>query len=176
MADMPPTRASLLVRLRDPHNAEAWEQFVQLYAPLVYQFARRKGLQDADAADLGRKVAAGVVGQQLALERVRVSLARGKRRGSVDRPDVVILQAPEGVLGVVRLPGRPELLEQGGQLGVQLAEGQVALLASAPAAQGVQDQQRLVRGPLLAVPPDEEPVELLQDRVARHKAPTRGSL
>jgi RNA polymerase sigma-70 factor (ECF subfamily) len=56
MADVPPTRASLLVRLRDPRNAEAWGQFVRLYAPLVYQLARRKGLQDADAADVTQDV------------------------------------------------------------------------------------------------------------------------
>src|SRR5437660_1598295 len=31
MIDAPPTRASLLVRIRDGHNHEAWRQFVQLY-------------------------------------------------------------------------------------------------------------------------------------------------
>src|SRR3954452_14023800 len=45
------TRPSLLVRIRDAADREAWRQFVELYAPLVYRFARRRGLQDADAAD-----------------------------------------------------------------------------------------------------------------------------
>jgi RNA polymerase sigma-70 factor (ECF subfamily) len=56
MADIPPTRASLLVRLRDPRDEAAWAQFVELYAPLVYAYARKQGLQDADAADLSQEV------------------------------------------------------------------------------------------------------------------------
>jgi len=51
MGEFPPTRASLLVRLRDAHDADAWGHFVSLYAPLVYGYARKQGLQDADAAD-----------------------------------------------------------------------------------------------------------------------------
>jgi RNA polymerase sigma factor (sigma-70 family) len=56
MGDAPGTRASLLVRLRDPHDRDAWRQFVALYAPLIYGLARRRGLQDADAADLTQEV------------------------------------------------------------------------------------------------------------------------
>src|SRR4051812_20718011 len=56
MDSSPATRASLLIRLRDPHDADAWRQFVQLYAPVVYGFARKRGLQDADAADLMQEV------------------------------------------------------------------------------------------------------------------------
>jgi RNA polymerase sigma-70 factor (ECF subfamily) len=56
MADPPTTRPSLLVRLRDAGDAEAWGEFVRLYAPLVYGYARKRGLQDADAADLTQEV------------------------------------------------------------------------------------------------------------------------
>jgi RNA polymerase sigma factor (sigma-70 family) len=56
MPEPPPTRASLLVRIRDPHDTEAWRQFVQLYAAVVYGYARKRGLQDADAADLMQEV------------------------------------------------------------------------------------------------------------------------
>ena len=56
MADFPSTRASLLVRLRDRLDASAWREFVRLYGPVVYWFARRRGLQDADAADLTQEV------------------------------------------------------------------------------------------------------------------------
>src|SRR6266487_4259256 len=56
MADIPLTRANLLVRLRDRLDQDAWREFVQLYAPVVYRFARRRGLQDADAADLTQEV------------------------------------------------------------------------------------------------------------------------
>jgi RNA polymerase sigma-70 factor (ECF subfamily) len=56
MGDSPLTRPSLLLRIRDGANHEAWRQFVGLYAPLVYQFGRKRGLQDADAADLTQLV------------------------------------------------------------------------------------------------------------------------
>src|SRR3954464_229735 len=62
MADFPPTRASLLVRLRNRHDEAAWAEFVDLYAPLVYGYARKQGLQDADAADLSQDVLGAVCG------------------------------------------------------------------------------------------------------------------
>jgi RNA polymerase sigma-70 factor (ECF subfamily) len=42
--------------VRDAANDEAWRTFVDIYAPLVYGFARRQGLQDADAADVSQEV------------------------------------------------------------------------------------------------------------------------
>jgi RNA polymerase sigma-70 factor (ECF subfamily) len=54
------TRPSLLVRVRDPADAAAWDAFVAVYAPMVYRYARRRGLQDADAADLTQEVLAEV--------------------------------------------------------------------------------------------------------------------
>jgi len=62
MAEIPPTRASLLLRLRDAQDGEAWREFVDLYAPLVYGYARKQGLQDADAADLCQDVLRAVAG------------------------------------------------------------------------------------------------------------------
>ena len=56
MADIPSTRASLLVRLRDPRDEAAWTEFVDLYAPLIYGYLRRQGLQDADAVDVSQEV------------------------------------------------------------------------------------------------------------------------
>ncbi len=58
---MPITRPSLLVRIRDAQDVVAWEQFVEIYAPLVYGFARRRGLQDADAADLTQETLQSVM-------------------------------------------------------------------------------------------------------------------
>jgi RNA polymerase sigma factor (sigma-70 family) len=56
MGDALRTRASLLARLGDPGDRAAWQQFVELYGGLVYGFARQRGLQDADAADLTQEV------------------------------------------------------------------------------------------------------------------------
>src|SRR5947209_3674827 len=62
MAPIPPTRASLLVRLRDPLDEAAWAEFIDLYTPLVYGYARKQGLQDADAADLTQEVLGALAG------------------------------------------------------------------------------------------------------------------
>jgi RNA polymerase sigma-70 factor (ECF subfamily) len=56
VGDTPQTRASLLVQLRDGGNHAAWQEFIRLYGPIVYGFARKRGLQDADAADLMQDV------------------------------------------------------------------------------------------------------------------------
>lgn len=54
------TKASLLLRLRNQADNEAWELFADIYAPLVLGLARRWGLQDSDAADLVQEVMAEV--------------------------------------------------------------------------------------------------------------------
>jgi RNA polymerase sigma factor (sigma-70 family) len=51
-----PTRPSLLIRIRDPRDGAAWEAFVETYLPMIYRYARRMGLQDADAADVSQDV------------------------------------------------------------------------------------------------------------------------
>jgi RNA polymerase sigma factor (sigma-70 family) len=56
MDDPQATRNSLLIRLGDGRDKQAWFDFVDLYSPVVYGFARRQGLQDADAADLVQEV------------------------------------------------------------------------------------------------------------------------
>ena len=56
MAEAPLTRATLLIRLKDPRDAGAWSESVDLYGPVVYGFARKRGLQDSDAADMVQEV------------------------------------------------------------------------------------------------------------------------
>lgn len=56
----PLTRPSLLIRLRDERDSEAWESFVEIYAPLLFAYARKQGFQDADAADLTQEVLCNV--------------------------------------------------------------------------------------------------------------------
>src|SRR4051812_46924667 len=56
MGTIPNTRASLIIRLSNPGDAGAWQQFVEVYLPLLYRLARRKGVQHADAEELAQDV------------------------------------------------------------------------------------------------------------------------
>jgi RNA polymerase sigma-70 factor (ECF subfamily) len=78
MAELPDTRPSLLVRLRDRQDGDAWRQFVDLYAPLIYGLARKRGLQDADAADVTQEVFRAVSG---AIQAFQYDRGRGSFRG-----------------------------------------------------------------------------------------------
>src|SRR5476649_792944 len=78
MQESPATRASLLVRLRDGGDVGAWQEFVRLYAPIIYGFARKRGLQDADAADLMQDVLRSV---SAAVHRLEYDPVRGTFRG-----------------------------------------------------------------------------------------------
>ncbi len=53
---MEKTPASLLERIRQPGERQAWDRFVELYTPLIYFWACRSGLQAPDAADLVQEV------------------------------------------------------------------------------------------------------------------------
>lgn len=52
----PDTRESLILRLPSANDADAWQEFIDLYKPLVIRFARRRGLQDADAREIAQNV------------------------------------------------------------------------------------------------------------------------
>ncbi|QDT54911.1 RNA polymerase sigma factor RpoE [Caulifigura coniformis] len=56
MTFSPQTRASLLIRVRNPADQAAWHEFVEIYWPVIHRLARRKGLQEADADDLAQQV------------------------------------------------------------------------------------------------------------------------
>src|SRR4051812_5537979 len=50
------TPASLLEQLRQPGQDQAWARFVDLYTPLLFYWARRRGCQEPEAADLVQEV------------------------------------------------------------------------------------------------------------------------
>jgi len=56
MTESPETRLSLIVRLKDRRDREAWSEFLEIYRPLVYRLALAKGLQHADAEDVVQQV------------------------------------------------------------------------------------------------------------------------
>ena len=53
-------RECMLARIKDVRDAPAWQAFVSAYGQTVYAYGRRRGLQDADAADLTQEVLADV--------------------------------------------------------------------------------------------------------------------
>lgn len=89
MKDAPETRHSLLARLHGSDNDGSWTEFVTLYEPAIYRFARRQGLQDADAREIVQEVLLNV--RSLALkpasqkiERFRAWLATVARNRVID--------------------------------------------------------------------------------------------
>ena len=42
---VPETRNSLILRLPDKRDVEAWDQFVSIYEPLVYRLGGRRGFR-----------------------------------------------------------------------------------------------------------------------------------
>ncbi len=60
MDDLPETSESLIGRVRDPGDEEAWRRFAALYRPVVVRMGLRRGLQEADAEDVAQRVMVAV--------------------------------------------------------------------------------------------------------------------
>jgi RNA polymerase sigma factor (sigma-70 family) len=113
MSKSPQTRASLLLRIRDMRDEEAWAEFVQIYGPVVYRLARKHGLQDADASDVTQEVFRDVVGAAgrfdydpergsfrgwlftVARNRLRKFAGERRRRGTAGGGQLAVQPAPE---------------------------------------------------------------------------------
>lgn len=77
MTESPETHASLILRLHDQADQQAWCEFVEIYQPVIYRLARYKGLQHADAEDIVQQVLTAVAG---AVGRWRPDTNRGRFR------------------------------------------------------------------------------------------------
>ena len=73
----PETRASLLLRIRDPEDQLAWQEFSSMYRPVVFNLARRRGMQAADADDLAQHVLLAI---SQAIETFEIDPERGTFR------------------------------------------------------------------------------------------------
>ena len=56
MPDLQSTSESLLIRLRTASDSDAWAQFVRLYSPLIFFWARKNGMSHDDAGDIVQDV------------------------------------------------------------------------------------------------------------------------
>jgi RNA polymerase sigma factor (sigma-70 family) len=52
----PTTRPSLMLRLREARDQQAWHEFVSIYEPLLLRLMRQRGLQESDARDVTQQV------------------------------------------------------------------------------------------------------------------------
>ncbi len=55
-ASPPETRASLILRLQNADDVAAWDEFAELYGPVIFRVARARGFQVADAENLVQEV------------------------------------------------------------------------------------------------------------------------
>jgi RNA polymerase sigma-70 factor, ECF subfamily len=56
MYSIPETRASLLLKVQDTSDIHAWENFVELYTPVIARAARARGLQSSDVENVTQEV------------------------------------------------------------------------------------------------------------------------
>ena len=56
MGQLPQTRISLILRLADPRDVAAWDEFVAVYGPAIFRLVVARGLQAADAEDVAQEV------------------------------------------------------------------------------------------------------------------------
>ncbi len=82
MPPTPTTRASLLLRLCDSADHEAWVEFVTLYESVIYRSLRQHGLQDADARDVMQELLLAV---SRSIDRWEPGRQRGTFRGWLRR-------------------------------------------------------------------------------------------
>ena len=71
------TRKTLLMRVRDSSDNEAWTEFVSLYSPLLARFFVQRGVEREDAQDISQNVLRRVSG---AASDFRYDPAKGKFR------------------------------------------------------------------------------------------------
>ena len=77
----PETRPSLLIRLRNPRDDQAWAEFTSIYEPVIYRMCKVRGMQDADAREVVQEVLLSVAS---AIERFDTN-AVGSFRGWLSR-------------------------------------------------------------------------------------------
>lgn len=77
MTSAPETRPSLLVRLKNRADQQAWHEFGDIYRPVIVRLARRKGMQHEDAEDLAQQVLMAVA---RAIDRFQPDRARARFR------------------------------------------------------------------------------------------------
>jgi RNA polymerase sigma-70 factor (ECF subfamily) len=74
---MDTTQASLLLRIRNREDSQAWREFVGLYRPMLVRFARARGLDSENAEDVAQHCLAAIAQH---IERFEYDPSRGFRK------------------------------------------------------------------------------------------------
>lgn len=56
MTEFPDTNETLILKVCDPDDREAWERFEKLYRPVIFRIARARGMQHSDSLDVVQQV------------------------------------------------------------------------------------------------------------------------
>lgn len=72
------TSSTLLVRIRDVSDTDAWTQFLERYTPRIYAWCRRYQLQESDASDVTQDVLTKLL---KAMRSFEYDASRGSFRG-----------------------------------------------------------------------------------------------
>ncbi len=75
---IPDTKTSLILRLPQASDLEAWREFVDVYEPFILRLARSRGLQEDDARELVQQVMLAVA---RSVDRWQPDPQRGRFRG-----------------------------------------------------------------------------------------------
>lgn len=112
--DVPSTHPSLLARIRLEHAGPAWMEFVSLYGPVIYSFAKKHNLQETDAQDLCQEVFLTVMSQikdftyspekgrfrswlyRVSISRI-IDMARSRKNDPTLLSHISLMESPKGV-------------------------------------------------------------------------------
>lgn len=72
------TRLSLLIRMRNLRDDDAWKEFFESYGPRIFRWCRRAGLQESDASDVTQEVLTRLM---RAIQSFDYDSSRGRFRG-----------------------------------------------------------------------------------------------
>jgi RNA polymerase sigma-70 factor (ECF subfamily) len=105
--EIPATQPTLLQRLRDPADEDAWRTFESRYRELIVRFARSRGRQQADAEDIAQLVLSSLFGS---LRRFEYDRSRGRFRDYLFRCTRNAIARQAGKRGPT--PAGDELMDQ----------------------------------------------------------------
>ena len=104
MFHSPTTRHALIARLKNRQDALAWEEFVELYSPVIVRIAKQRGTQEHDVQEVLQDVLLAIVKaisnydprqQQGSFRRWLMTIAKNKALNRLTRkPLDEILRAP----------------------------------------------------------------------------------